>query len=379
MRITTIFFILLSFIGSAQKESKLHPDNCIQVDSNTFFGQTEITNIMYRQFVYYVRDSILTHMLYIGLPYNEAKNLLNVSKKELKTLSEDKRDYYVQTYGLDYTKYKSFRWDSLKIALVESMYYPQPERYYKRREINVHKLLYKMPSGEFVPIYPDTTCWVIDYDDVFKNDTTKNRSSWASHYMNTYFWHPAHDNYPVVGLNFKQMQAYCAWYERQLNQYSEDKSAHYHVSIPTIEDYQKAMKRCVSDDLSSQITPENPGNFILNQRSSNDAFPHIHPAYKDYSTSMHPDTASVSRIKQWAKSNSTFPVLDLLGGPAEVIQSPVSESNQMTILGGDYYLEIKNPNNIQANTLFYKRVVSALKGYSIVGFRIVVTTSKTPI
>ena len=379
MRITTIFFILLSFIGSAQKESKLHPDNCIQIDSNTFFGQTEITNIMYHRFINYVTDSILTHMLYNGLPYNEAKILLNVSKKELKTLSEDRREYYAETYGLDYDKYKIFTWDSLKIALVESMYYPQPERYYKRREINVHKLLYKLPSGESVPIYPDTTCWVVDYDEVFKNDTTQNRSSWANHYMNMYFWHPAYDNYPVVGLSIQQLQAYCAWYERQLNNYSKDQSIHYSVSLPTIEDYQKAMQYCVPDHLSSQIAPGKLGNPILKQRNFNDAFPHIHPAYKDYSTSRHPDTASVSRIKQWSKTNATFPVLNLLGGPAEVIQSPVSESNQMTILGGDYYLEITDPNHIQANTLFYKRVVFAGKGYSTVGFRIVVTTSKIPI
>ncbi len=378
MRITTILFILFSFIGSAQKESRLHPDNCIQVDSNTFFGQTEITNIMYRQFVYYVRDSMLTHLLYNGLPYHEAKNLLNISKKELKTLTEDRRQYYAETYGLDYNKYKSFIWDSVKIALVESMYYPQPKRYYKRREIDVRKLLYQMPSGEFVPVYPDTTCWVADYDELFKNDMVPDHFSLANHYLMMYFWHPAHDNYPVVGLNFKQMKAYCTWYERQLNKYSENQSIHYNVSIPTIEDYEKAVKRCASVDLADQIGSENLKNPILHPRKFNDAFPHIHPAYQDYSTSMHPDTASVSRAKQWAKANTTYPILDLLGGPAEVIQS-ASESDQMTVLGGDYYLEIVDPNKIQANTMFYKRVVSATKGYSAVGFRIVVTTSKIPI
>ena len=35
----------------------------------------------------------------------------------------------------------------------------------------------------------------------------------------SYFWHPAYDNYPVVGVNWKQAQAFCAWRTHIRNAY----------------------------------------------------------------------------------------------------------------------------------------------------------------
>ncbi len=51
-----------------------------------------------------------------------------------------------------------------------------------------------------VNIYPDTTCWVND----FQNADNER-------YMKLYFSNPAFDEYPVVGVTWEQANAFCAW------------------------------------------------------------------------------------------------------------------------------------------------------------------------
>ena len=41
--------------------------------------------------------------------------------------------------------------------------------------------------------------------------------------MENYFWHPAFDNYPVVGVNWYAAQEFCKWRTDHLNQYREEK------------------------------------------------------------------------------------------------------------------------------------------------------------
>lgn len=59
---------------------------------------------------------------------------------------------------------------------------------------------------EVINVYPDTLCWARDFTYSF-NDPM----------VNMYFWHPAYDNYPVVGVTWVQARAFSVWRTQKLN------------------------------------------------------------------------------------------------------------------------------------------------------------------
>jgi sulfatase modifying factor 1 len=202
-----------------------------------WMDQTEISNNKYRQFVYYVRDSILRTKL--GEAAIEGRNYYMVDKDgnplDPKVLDwEEKIDYE----------------DEATKAVVEEMYYPPEERFNGQREIDSRKLNYsyfwvdyqqasrstykfdyKAGTGKYegevtnldgvrsavtnrsnyimhdiINIYPDTLCWIRDFTYSFNDPQAS-----------LYFWHPSYDDYPVVGVSWLQARAFSIWRTDYMN------------------------------------------------------------------------------------------------------------------------------------------------------------------
>jgi gliding motility-associated lipoprotein GldK len=66
---------------------------------------------------------------------------------------------------------------------------------------------------EVINVYPDTLCWIHDF--TYANN---------DHMSNMYFWHPAYDDYPVVGVTWQQCNAFNVWRTQLLNSW---RKSHY--------------------------------------------------------------------------------------------------------------------------------------------------------
>jgi len=61
---------------------------------------------------------------------------------------------------------------------------------------------------EEINVYPDTLCWVSDFTYSYNDPMSA-----------MYFWHPAYDHYPVVGVSWKQSVAFSVWRTQLKNGY----------------------------------------------------------------------------------------------------------------------------------------------------------------
>ena len=198
-----------------------------------WMDETEITNNEYRQFVYWVRDSIMRRML--GEQLDDY------------VISEDQFGNPIDPPKLNWDVKIDFR-DEQTNEILNDLYLPQQERFNGHKEIDTRKLMYEYywidlkqaakksnrynfqtkkyegyitnNDGEKIEIkdrssfvirdvinvYPDTLCWIADFTYSFNEPLTT-----------MYFWHPSYDNYPVVGVSWKQATAFCIWRTQLLN------------------------------------------------------------------------------------------------------------------------------------------------------------------
>ena len=209
------------------------------VSVNAFWmDQTEITNNQYRQFVHWVRDSIMRRTL-----ANAGIDGFLKEGEEFEELDESIRPLNWRT------RIDTRRNEDQREAL-EELYLPVHERFWGRKELDTRKLLYEAqwidmqqaahPRNRFdfqtqsysgwvynaqgervelrdrsalimnltVPVYPDTLVWISDFSFSYNEPMT-----------NLYFWHPGYDHFPVVGVNWVQAFVFCIWRTRLLNDY----------------------------------------------------------------------------------------------------------------------------------------------------------------
>ncbi|WP_318310354.1 T9SS ring complex lipoprotein PorK/GldK [Flagellimonas crocea] len=204
-----------------------------------YMDDTEITNSEYRQFVEWVKDSIVRTRLAIladelGIS-PEDEGIGEYAFKDTDTTELSVYDkYMLDNYaGLGATGYEGralnkdvdLVWDTSEYPdeyyaeVMDSIYLSEEESYNGLRSIDVTKLKYKYSwmdieaaararagnrkdfiKHEELEIYPDTTVWIRDFE-----------YSYNEPMHNDYFWHDAYSDYPVVGVNWMQAKAFCNW------------------------------------------------------------------------------------------------------------------------------------------------------------------------
>jgi gliding motility-associated lipoprotein GldK len=171
---------------------------------------TEITNNEYRQFVLWVRDSLAYKILF-GQGINKPED----------------------TSAVDWKKVRTIKWDKATIEKLNELNLAPDNRLFGKVEIDPDKLVYRVEFFDlnraakrenmgvarknFIVrrdqrVYPDTLVWMRDFTYSYNEPMTRR-----------YFAHPSFGNYPVVGITWKQAEAFANWRTRYMNNYLERK------------------------------------------------------------------------------------------------------------------------------------------------------------
>jgi|TARA_B100001564_G_scaffold357541_1_gene374020 formylglycine-generating enzyme required for sulfatase activity len=201
----------------------------------------EISNNEYRQFVHYVRDSLFLQTLADNDDdrYFVAEN----------TKGQELDRFIDKGFLLNWEEPVDWEDEDVFDLLYDEFYLQGSDQFYNRRELDTRKLNYRyywvnldaaaQKGGrdeeygqvnelnqlhstrrhsdraqfvveEMINVYPDTLVWIHDATYAYNEP-----------YAEMYFWHPAFDDYPVVGVTWGQAKAFNAWRTQIMNEWKQ--------------------------------------------------------------------------------------------------------------------------------------------------------------
>lgn len=332
-----------------------------------WMDETEITNAKYRQFLYYVRDSIIRERL--ADPAYGGNELFKITEDKYgepvkphldwsrpipwKRATEDEQRaiesvYYVHpitgekrldekqmNYRYEWYDYTAAalrknnldptarqRNTDIKVDPSQVIMISKDTAYINDEGQIVNETITRPLSGYYdflhtriVNIYPDETCWVNDFHNAYNEP-----------YMRMYLTHPGYNDYPVVGVSWEQATAFCVW-RTNLFVESANLPAGYTIEpfrLPTEGEWEYAARAGKNENKYPWATNdlESKGCFLGNFK----------PGQGNYTKDGHLITSRVGSF-----SPNEFGLYDMAGNVAEWTSTSYSESgpSQMNDMNPD--------------------------------------------
>ena len=176
--------------------------------------------------------------------------------------------------------------------------------------------LYDFVHTKIVNIYPDTTCWVNDFNNA-NNE----------YYMRNYFSNPGYANYPVVGVTWEAATAFCEWRTMFLKKSLKGKNVTIEkYRLPTEAEWEMAARNANSDNRypwDSNSTTSESGCYNANFK----------PGEGAYAADNYLIPAKVGSFKP-----NNFGLYDMAGNVAEWTSTAYTQSGnaQMSDINPEY-------------------------------------------
>lgn len=375
-----------------------------------YMDETEITNSEYRQFIEWVKDStIRTRLAILADEQGQTAGSGGIGEYAFKDQSGENGEeqtpyekYMYENYwsiGSDDDPYAGRKLnhkpkliqdpqkypDEFYVEVMDSMYLPESESYNGLRTVDVTKLVFKYTwmdidaaakdkstgnsrskrskylKTEPVAVYPDTTAWIKDFS-----------YSYNEPMHNDYFWHDAYGEYPVVGVNWKQAKAFCAWRTLNKNTYQKEKKRQFVNSfrLPTEAEWEYAARgglQSATYPWGSLYARNDTGCFLANFKPSRGDYAADGALYTVEAESFEPNGYNLfnmsGNVSEWTDSSYDANAYEYVS----TMNPNVSEkANQRKVIRGGSWKDVSY--FLQVSTRDWEYADSAR---SYIGFRTV--------